>query len=79
MPSETEFNIGRHEAQIVALGLQLNGVEKTIGRMSGKLDIIAMSLAERRGERKAIAFFATAMGGVGSLLVTIALKLWGHQ
>jgi len=74
-----DFRLGEHTAQITALALQVSGLEKNVAKMDGKLDQISIALAERRGERKAIAFFATAAGGLGSFLMTMLLKLWGHQ
>lgn len=74
-----DLMLGRHEEAIRNLAERVGGLEDHADSIEGKLDTILQHLAERRGERRMIALFATAMGGVGSFLMTIALKLWEHQ
>jgi prefoldin subunit 5 len=65
----TDFELGRHEAQIQAL------TDRT-ERIETKLDTVILTLSERKGERRTIAYVATAAGGFGSLLVTVLAKLF---
>lgn len=74
----------RVESTVSDISVKLDAVvlslaENKLSEMSGKVEEIALSLAEKRGERKVIVYLATAAGGLGSVLVSIAVKLWGHQ
>lgn len=72
----SEFELGRHEAQIADLSRQVRNVERTVSNVDAKLDGVIVALAERRGERKALAMLATVAGAVGSVVVTVLLKLF---
>lgn len=53
-------------------------VERVTSSMDEKLDAIVVSLAEKRGERKVFIWLATAAGGLGSIIVTIIVKMWSQ-
>jgi hypothetical protein len=69
---------GRHSAQLEAMDNRLCKVETTVNTVNDKLDDVLMQLAEKRGERKAIATVATLAGGLGSLVITILYKWLEH-
>lgn len=75
----TERDLGRYEEKINAIDARMCRVESTVDGLDEKLDRALEVLAERRGERKAIAILATAAGGAGSLVITLLLKLWEHK
>jgi hypothetical protein len=65
---------GEHRARLVGLDNRLVRVEMSLDEANVKLDTVINALAERRGERKAIATMATLAGGLGSLIVTMFYK-----
>jgi hypothetical protein len=69
------FDIGRRLGDLDARSERL---ESTVTDINGKLDTLVMAAAEKRGEKRMIAFFATAMGGIGSLVMSIIFKLWDN-
>jgi hypothetical protein len=68
------FELGRHEAQIAGLDSRMCRVEFTVNDINTKVDGIALSLAEKRGERKALAYIASAAGGLAALIVTLIVR-----
>jgi septal ring factor EnvC (AmiA/AmiB activator) len=79
----SDYELGQHSAQIAALTERVRGAEDILDRMDKKLDKVILSIAEtaaeQRGQRRVIAFVATAAGGVGSLLITMLVKLVGGE
>lgn len=65
----TDFELGRHAAQI-------QGLEDRTERIEQKMDTVLEILAERKGERRTVAYIASAAGALASLLITALLKIW---
>ena len=65
----TDFVLGQHEADLKQIGLRVASIER-------KLDGVVLTLAERKGERKALAGLAAVVGGLMSLIVSIVVRLW---
>lgn len=72
----SEFDLGRHEEAIYSLRADFNEFRTTV---DGKLDKLLERDSEKRGEKRIIALVATAAGGVGSLLISLVMKLWGNS
>jgi len=72
----SDFTLGQHDAQLRALEDRSERIEASVSGMHSKIDSVITTLAERRGERKTIAVLATLAGGLGSVVITVLLKIF---
>ncbi len=65
----SEYELGRHAQAIEVLDERTKRIER-------KLDGVVSMLDQRKGERRATAAWAAAIGGAVSLLLSLVVRLW---
>lgn len=65
--------------RIGALDARVCRVETTVDKVDRNVEALLIQRAERKGERRVIAFVATLAGGLGSFVMALILKLWEHS